>query len=283
MPDLVPDGTAGGNTITPAVKRESCKKRYCFTLNNYNNDDLVLMVNHFKINEDKYIIGEEIGEQGTPHLQGYVEFNKRKRLSQLKIINNKCHWEIAKGNKNDNIKYCSKDNKYHTNFKIPRKFIWPSETEWYPWQKEILKIISTIPDNRTIYWYWSAEGKTGKTTFTNYLAVTHNAILCPSKTNDAFHRIAKAFDENEAIDLVVFDVPRCSIEFINYSVIEKIKDGQVVSGKYEGAQCVFPSPHVIIFANEQPSYSQLSSDRWVVTNIGRSLGELLASDNSDSD
>jgi len=44
-----------------------------FTLNNYTDDEYNNLLNH---KEFKYvIIGKEIGEKGTPHLQRYAELN----------------------------------------------------------------------------------------------------------------------------------------------------------------------------------------------------------------
>jgi len=53
---------------------------------------------------------EEIGENGTHHLQGFVVFNKRKRITQVKeAIDDRAHLEVAKGTQMQNYKYCTKD------------------------------------------------------------------------------------------------------------------------------------------------------------------------------
>lgn len=268
MSEVVPSGTMSGGNTLPRTKREAPAKCWLFTLNNYTEEEHGSMIQYFTQSNDSYIIGKELGEMKTPHLQGYVEFKVKKRFTTLHNLFKRCHWERAKGSKNDNIQYCSKDGDYVTNFKLPRPFKWPAFTK--PWQEQIFQLINTEPDSRKIYWYWSEEGNIGKTTFTNYLAITHKAILCPAKTNDAFHRIAKEAEAGNAIDLVIFDIPRCSQDFINYQSIEKIKDGQVVSGKYEGMQCIFPSPHIIVFSNDTPNMTKLSRDRWVIVNIDES-------------
>jgi len=85
-------------------------KRWCFTLNNPTADDDKC--------EDwdpltKYmIVGQEVGEEGTPHWQGYVEFLKEKRLTALKALIPRAHWEKCKGTPWQNFQYCSKDGQF---------------------------------------------------------------------------------------------------------------------------------------------------------------------------
>lgn len=51
---------------------------------------------------------EESGADGTPHYQGYVEFSQRKRLTALKKINRRAHWEVRRGSQEQAINYCKK-------------------------------------------------------------------------------------------------------------------------------------------------------------------------------
>ena len=41
-------------------------------------------------------ISEEVGEQGTPHLQGRITFKRAYRLAQLKKLHPSAHWESSK-------------------------------------------------------------------------------------------------------------------------------------------------------------------------------------------
>lgn len=80
-------------------------RRWCFTVNNYTADDEEL----FRTLPCKYLIcGKEVGEQGTPHLQGYLILEKNARLSACKKIHAGAHWEIASGTTSHNVTYCSK-------------------------------------------------------------------------------------------------------------------------------------------------------------------------------
>ena len=112
--------------------------RWCFTLNNYTEEECV----NIALWEVKYmIVGKEQGHtKCTPHLQGYVIFPKNQRLSALKKLQSRCHWEIAKGTTEENIKYCSKENdwqEYGTRPKTPKDKGQMEKERW----KGILKSI----------------------------------------------------------------------------------------------------------------------------------------------
>lgn len=84
---------------------------WCFTLNNPAEDDVPSKLDH---QTDYYVVGNEVGQNGTPHLQGYCEFKRRYTLSSLQRIyfNGKAHWEIRKGTGAQAATYCKKDGKF---------------------------------------------------------------------------------------------------------------------------------------------------------------------------
>lgn len=84
-------------------------KNWTITLNNYVTPCLEFDSEHMQY----LICGEEVGKEGTPHLQGYVQFKKRKTLSKVKDFFVGAHLEIARGKPEQNVTYCSKDGKYH--------------------------------------------------------------------------------------------------------------------------------------------------------------------------
>jgi hypothetical protein len=67
--------------------------------------------------------------------------------------------------------------------------------------------------------------------------------------------------------IIIFDVPRANIDHINYDAIESMKNGCFFSGKYECAQVLMNSPHIIIFANSEPQRYNLSMDKWHIVEI----------------
>ncbi|WP_445724192.1 hypothetical protein [Flavobacterium sp.] len=108
-----------GNTKPPP--RSIRARRWCFTLNNYANTSITGIIEYFQDHKINYIIGREIGESGTPHLQGYIECKNAMDFKVLQKINPKIHWEKAKGNKEQNIEYCSKDGNFETNIPLPKR------------------------------------------------------------------------------------------------------------------------------------------------------------------
>lgn len=85
---------------------------WCFTLNNYSPAELVL-IRRWVDRVDKFvatylIFQQEVGENGTPHLQGCVCFNKKMRLTEVRTLLRRAHWEVAR-NIDASIKYCKKD------------------------------------------------------------------------------------------------------------------------------------------------------------------------------
>lgn len=82
-------------------------KFWCFTLNNYTNEEEEFLK---LINCEYLVYGKEVGECGTPHLQGYIEFSSNRKLNRLKReISERAHWERRRGNKEQAAYYCKKD------------------------------------------------------------------------------------------------------------------------------------------------------------------------------
>lgn len=92
--------------------------RFCFTLNNWTDVDIQWFEDATMF---KYVCyGKEVGENLTPHLQGYFEFPHGsktsisaavKKLSDGGLLS-RPHLEIAKGNANQCIEYCQKEGSF---------------------------------------------------------------------------------------------------------------------------------------------------------------------------
>lgn len=51
----------------------------------------------------------EKGEEGTPHLQGYIILNKKATLAGVKKLHATAHWEPRKGSHDQAVAYCTKE------------------------------------------------------------------------------------------------------------------------------------------------------------------------------
>jgi len=85
-------------------------KHWCFTLNNYTFEDVDRITNNATA-FDYIVFGKEIGDSGTPHLQGFVSFPNRVRRKLCIEKIGQAHFTIARHIDNS-IKYCKKDGDY---------------------------------------------------------------------------------------------------------------------------------------------------------------------------
>lgn len=252
-----------GNT----KRRPIQSKHWCFTLNNYTKTDVEQMEQTFQVKCKKYVFQEETGENGTPHLQGYIELNKKERFNTI-INNTRIHWENCRSPEHS-IQYCQKEDTrtgkiYKYGFPKPLKLI----TELRDWQTDIDNILKTEPDDRKIYWYYDTEGGIGKSAFTKYCVVKYNTLpLKGGRYSDMINIVYNYLQSHTEIESVIIDIPRSQGNSISYDTIEDIKNGLIVNTKYETGTVAFNPPHVIIFCNEAPDTTKLSKDRWIIKNI----------------
>lgn len=261
-------------------KREPMGEKWYATVNNWTEEEWDQMDQIFETNEDIKCacMGKEVGEEGTPHLQCYIEFKKRIRPREsgiFKEFGTRIHWgdKFGKPCKKKmptqvGINYCSKDGDFKCyRCKPSRKLKLIDPT--YEWEKTILEEIKEEPDDRTIHWIWSRKGAMGKTQFCKYLVAKHNACVLHGKGGDIRHGLAQWIEAHgEYPDVVVYPIPRCfNNEYLSYEGLENIKDMFFYSGKYEGGQVNGPPPHLYVFANCEPDWEKMSEDRWEVSNI----------------
>lgn len=134
----------------------------------------------------------------------------------------------------------------------------------YPWQTQVITMIKGDADPRKVYFYVDHKGGSGKTTFARYvLALFQNVqIIRPGKVQDMCYEL------RTDTRIVIVDVPRCSMEHVQYQFLEYCKDGIVPSFKYESCTKYFDkSMHVLVFCNEDPDMTKLSLDRYYVVNL----------------
>jgi len=86
----------------------SQSRNWVFTLNNYTEKELKDIETWTSKGVEGVGYGKEVGENGTPHLQGFLVMTKKSAMSTVKTLNSRMHLERMKGKLTQSIAYCSK-------------------------------------------------------------------------------------------------------------------------------------------------------------------------------
>lgn len=85
-------------------------RNYCWTLNNWTDEECEVLRTPGRW---RYIVwGREVGEEGTPHLQGYIELSKPQRITGIKKWGGpyaRMHLETRRGTRLEAKNYCLED------------------------------------------------------------------------------------------------------------------------------------------------------------------------------
>lgn len=88
-------------------------KSWCFTINNYDEEEYSRLLRCLRDSTEYFIVGKEVGDAGTPHIQGYCRMLRRYTLTSVRnTISERGHFEVARGSPRDNRVYCSKGGAY---------------------------------------------------------------------------------------------------------------------------------------------------------------------------
>lgn len=85
---------------------------WCFTLNNYTDDEVDSLSKGGSDSKSVVYLcfGKEVGDSGTPHLQGFLYTKTVKSFKQVKaLLSPRAHVECQKGTTKQAIEYCFKD------------------------------------------------------------------------------------------------------------------------------------------------------------------------------
>lgn len=91
-------------------------KYWCFTINNPKDNYADV---YGAKNWSYMIIGNEVGDEGTPHLQGFVAYNTRVRFSTVKKQLPRAHIEEMMGTTHEAIEYCKKEGNWEEYGEVP--------------------------------------------------------------------------------------------------------------------------------------------------------------------
>lgn len=128
------------------------------------------------------------------------------------------------------------------------------------WQVRLREILEAPAEDRPVIFATDEEGGKGKSWFCRWMMTElPEQVQCigVGKRDDIAHSI----DPSKRIFLM--NVPRTQMEYLNYSVLEMIKDRLVYSPKYESQMKVIRSlAHVVVFSNELPDMNKMTHDRY---------------------
>lgn len=261
-----------GNT-----KRPSAAKKWCFTWNNYGVDSRDLLEKTLAPMAPKFVFQTETskpdpvtGAPGTKHLQGCVEFSEKCRPIECLGLDKSIHWESCRSWKHS-AAYCSDPDKRDADGWVVVHGVPPPPPVWrvtlaqcaaYPWIAPLVPKYSVWPDvgSRLVDWYWSASANTGKSQLGRYLIDNHFAALMGGRKQDIAAALKSFHDSGEWPPILFFNLCRVDGNRVSYSGLEALKDGMLFAPKFDSTGLRFPSPHVVVVANEPPREELMGAD-----------------------
>merc|ERR1712025_414381 len=139
------------------------------------------------------------------------------------------------------------------------------DIEWRGWQMDLRQYLDK-PCDRKVIWIVGKEGNEGKIFSQSNIREDFGYSrvctleLCENPRN-TFHILGKICSTNT--DIFLLNVARAEfLDLGQYKILEKIKDGVAVDGKYNSQKLNFKKPNVlIVFSNGKPDQNKLSKDR----------------------
>ncbi len=104
-------------------RSEKLVKRWHFTLNNPTANELRHGKEMLTTDSCEFVVvGTEVGDRGTPHLQGFINMKAKMRLTTMKRwLSGRAHFDVAKGTDLQNDEYCSKEGDIYMRIKEPSR------------------------------------------------------------------------------------------------------------------------------------------------------------------
>lgn len=81
-------------------------RNWCYTLNNYT---VAESIGVSELESVYHVRGYELGENGTPHIQGFIQLESPKALTAMKKLIPRAHLEIMNGTAQQASDYCKKE------------------------------------------------------------------------------------------------------------------------------------------------------------------------------
>lgn len=92
-------------------RADTFMRAFCFTLNNYTEEEYAATTAWLTERAKYAIVGKEVGESGTPHLQGYATLKNNTRFTVIRRALPRAHIEKRRGSPRQAADYCRKEDK----------------------------------------------------------------------------------------------------------------------------------------------------------------------------
>lgn len=212
-----------------------------------------------------WIVAKEVGRFGYHHWQ--IRMRTQYNFEQMKAFFPKAHIEEA----SDTYEYERKDGNFYTG----QDTIGILRVRFGKLRDNQRRILAEadLQSDRGICCVVDRRGNSGKTWLTSHLYETGRAFYCPPTITTAQGIIQHIASGYRGEEYIVIDVPR-STHWTNqlYVAVETVKDGLVYDTRYHSTIRNIRGAKVIVFCNNKPNLSKLSSDRWTLLDEeGRAL------------
>lgn len=136
------------------------------------------------------------------------------------------------------------------------------DIELYEWQINLINIFEEKPQRRKIYWIWSQEPGTGKSTFQDYCLVKFNTLIGSSEIK----RTLYAYSDHK---IIWFDVARTQPLDANFtSQLESLSNQTMLLSEMYNPIMKKISAHIVVTTNRPPPPYQRLTDRIYEVHIG---------------
>lgn len=130
------------------------------------------------------------------------------------------------------------------------------------WQSDLADELGGEADDRSILFYVDEDGGKGKSWFQAWYLTQHPdkvQVLSAGRRDDVAHSV----DPTKSV--FFFNIPRGGMEYLQYTILEQLKDRMVYSPKYNSKmKFLTTTPHVVVFCNEEPDLTKMSADRFAI-------------------
>jgi len=239
-------------------------RNFVFTINNYDDASLTDLQSYAQV---KYlVVGKEVGENGTPHLQGYCELKNQVLFSTLKKKIPTAHIESRRGTAREASDYCKKGDDYEEKGEISAQGERSDILRATDLIQSGKKMREVALDNPAVY----VKFHKGLQAFKNIIIEPRNAppevIVIYGKAGSGKSRLARDltedpyvwgpnqgnwFDGYEGQQHTIFEEYRGQM---TYAQLLQITDRYSCRVQLKGSSCEFVSSKIIFTSPKHPQY-----------------------------